>query len=170
LRVLDALANLDFLMRLQQFALADVLQVHADEVDVVSRHASLERLPFFVFIRLGLGERLEIVAPADGLIRKRLRLFLFEESARLNAVVRLTFLGVFPFVNGETVILSAVMPVQNLGLACRAPLNQRAAFATRLEGKRGRMRGFPGHDVWNCKGAAFRYLWPAGLIHGRDSG
>ena len=49
--VLDALADRDLLVRLQQLALADVLQVDADEVDILARHAGLRRL-------LGFARRL----------------------------------------------------------------------------------------------------------------
>ena len=37
LRLFDAFADLAFLVRLQELALADVLQVHADEVELLSR-------------------------------------------------------------------------------------------------------------------------------------
>ena len=52
LRRLDALPDGDFLVRLQQPALADVLQVQAHEVDVFAGRRLLGLLDFFLFLRL----------------------------------------------------------------------------------------------------------------------
>src|SRR6185503_1254511 len=101
---------LDFMMLLQQLALADVLQIHPDEIHILPPDTSLERLFLvaFFFVRLTCRQRFEVVTATDGLVGKRLRLVLFEELARFDGEW-LTFLRLLALFDREAVILSAVV-------------------------------------------------------------
>ena len=108
----DAFADLALLVRLQQAALADVLEIDADEVDILARHPSLRRLLGLLFVLV-----LElIVDPAvrDRLVGKRFGLVVLEQASRL--VIRPTWIGPVAAVDGEAEFLGSVAPVEHVGL------------------------------------------------------
>jgi hypothetical protein len=136
---LDALADGDFFMRLQQLPPSDVLQVDTDQVHVFAADPRLERLFLLLVV--------EIALLFDVLRRKGLRLLVFEQPLRVD-VVRLRAVHVLVVLHVEAELLRAVVPVEHLSLARGVvPLDQRLPPGSGFEGQRFWPRGCLRHGI-----------------------
>ena len=153
LRVLDALADLDFLVRLQQLALADVLQVDADEVDILARDAGLGRAARRLRVpRPSSAAAIGWSANASGSS---------SWSRRSGSHEWLTVVGIVAAVDVEAEVLRALTPVEHVRLPRRVvPLDERLARGRpRRPGRNGKgigARRFFAIRVCGCKRVARR--------------
>jgi hypothetical protein len=105
-RRFDAPSDLLFLVRLQQFPFADVIQVHANEVDVLLRQASGRDLLLPAVFGL---DRVAV----EVLIVERFGLFFFEKPRRLDDG---GFHGAGVVERHESEIVGALTPVEHMGI------------------------------------------------------
>jgi hypothetical protein len=138
----DPLANFALLVRLQQAALADVLEIDAHEVDIFPRDARLSCLAGLLIVFNVFN-----VALRDRLVGVRFRLVIVDEACRF--LIRPTWIGLLATVDGQAKFLSPLTPVEHVGLPRRVgPLDKRrsrTAAAAWLERESIRARRFLRH-------------------------
>ena len=142
MRILDSLPDGNFLVRLQQPALADVLQVDAHQVDVIARHALFWLLDLLLF-RLLIG--------CQWLICECFRLLVTEHVRGRDAERSLLF-SVLMLVDVESESVGTLSPVEDMSWTGGVvPFNQRRAAACRPEREGGVRRGgcFLVHGIHN---------------------
>ncbi len=130
LRIFDALTNRALLGRLQELAFADVLEICADKVDLLTANRwtgfELVVLGLVVFSRPG----------ADDLVFEGLGLFRVQNLFGIR-YERLTLLEVLAGFDRQPKVPGAMAPVENVRLFGRVvPLDERRATFGRPEGQR----------------------------------
>ena len=140
LRVFDTLPDFTFLVRLQQPALANVLEVDTDEVDILAGYPAGLGCLFRPGRRRGLRPRCRGWAdPQTPRARPR-------AGARPGSWMTAIWIGLFALLDGQAELLSPVPPVEHMGLPRRiGPLDERLAGPSRFESEGVRARCFLRH-------------------------